>query len=188
MPFFRRLFFALLPLLYLVSCQNELEDIQKIQQQQESGIERADSVTLLYSDSAVVRMAATAPQMLYYLDPKNPRREFPKGLHVNFFDDQQQPSAQLTARYAEQSDQTQKITLRDSVVIWNRRDQQLQTEELFCDEREQKIYSNRFVTITTPTYIMYGTGFRSNLDFSDWYLDTVRGTVLTTSNLDNPLY
>jgi len=184
-PFFY-LLLTTLPLLF--ACENELKDVQKFTEDQQAGIERADSVTLLYSDSATVRMAAKAPSMLYYLDPRNPRREFPKGIHVDFFDPQQQPSSQLTARYAEQSEQTQKIILRDSVVIWNRRNQQLKTEELICDEREQKIYTHRLVTITTPTYIIYGTGFHSNLDFSDWYLDTVRGTVQTNSDLDNPIY
>jgi LPS export ABC transporter protein LptC len=183
---FLYLLLALLP--FFSACENELKDVQQIVDAQQAGIERADSVILFYSDSATVRMAAQAPSMLYYLDPRNPRREFPKGIHVDFFDEFRQPSSQLTAQYAEQSDQTQKITLRDSVVIWNRRNQQLKTEELICDEREQKIYTHRLVTITTPTYIIYGTGFHSNLDFSDWYLDTVRGTVQTNSDLDNPIY
>ncbi len=164
-----------------------MEDVQRLQIASEIGIERADSVVMLYSDSAVVRMRAEAPLMLYYLDPRNPRREFPTGIAVWFFDSRQEPTSQLTARFAEQFEQSQRITLRDSVVIWNYRNERLQTEELICDEREQKIYSSRLVTITTPTQIIYGKGFRSNLDFTDWRIDSVRGTVQARSDLDNPL-
>lgn len=169
-------------------CGNDLKDIERVEALTEAGVERAEGITMYYSDSAVVRMRAQAPVMLYYLDPKNPRREFPKGLHVDFYDHQQQRTSQLTAKYAEQSESKQVITLRDSVVIWNYRNERLEAEELICNEREQTIISNKFVKITTPTYIIYGSKLRSNLDFTDWYLDSTKGTVFTSSNLDNPLH
>lgn len=172
----------------LFSCKNDLKDIKQTSQISEAGVERADSITLYYSDSAIVRMIITAPVMLYYLDTENPRRTFPKGIHVDFFDQNKQQTSQLDAKSAEQLERNQEIILRDSVTVWNIKDQRLQSNELICDERNGKIYSNQTVTITTPSYYMYGTGFRSNMDFTDWYLDTVQGTVQTTSDLDNPIY
>ena len=68
------------------ACQNELRDITRVQLQSEAGVELAKDIEIFYSDSAVVRMKVKSPLMLYYLDIKNPRREFPKGVEVDFFD------------------------------------------------------------------------------------------------------
>jgi LPS export ABC transporter protein LptC len=173
--------------LCLWACQNDLEDVARIELQSEAGIERAEDIEIYYSDSAIVRFKIKSPLMLYYMDIKNPRREFPKGITADFFDYNQQPSSQLSARYAIQTELNQKILLRDSVVIWNNKQERLETEELLCDERAQMIHSEKFVKIQTPTYTMFGYGLHYNLETTDWTLDKVSGTILTNKNGDTDL-
>ena len=180
MKFIFLLFFAL----FFLACQNDLKDVARIQLQSEAGIERAQDIEIFYSDSAIVRFKIKSPLMLYYMDIKNPRREFPQGINADFYDHGQQPSSQLSARYAIQTELNQKILLRDSVVIWNNKQERLETQELVCDERARMIHSDKFVKIQTPTYTMFGYGLHYNLETTDWTLDKVSGTVLTNKNGD----
>jgi hypothetical protein len=51
----------------------------------------------------------------------------------------------------------------------------IETEGLVWDESTQKIYSDRFITITTATEIIKGYGFESDYDFQNWELKKVTG-------------
>jgi LPS export ABC transporter protein LptC len=81
----------------------------------------------------------------------------------------------LTAKYAEYAENEKIIVLRDSVVIRNYKNEQLETEELFWNERDSRIYSKKFVKVTTPQEIIHGYGFSSNMEFTEWEIDSVSG-------------
>ena len=178
------LFFCVLA---LGACSNSPEELERLRDNEQAGVERATEVQILYSDSAVLRVRINAPLMLNHLDPAKPRREFPEGVKVLFFNEVEQPTSQLTSRYAEYFEVERKVFLRDSVVVWNDQDERLETEELVWNEMDSTITSTKFVKITSPNQIIYGYGFRSNAQFSKWEIDRVRGTVQSRSMLDNPL-
>ena len=46
---------------------------------------------------------------------------------------------------------------------------------LIWNEKIQKFYTDKFVTITTPTQIIYGDGLESNQNFSDYTILKVKG-------------
>jgi LPS export ABC transporter protein LptC len=158
-----------------VSCSNRIEDIEVIKQRTEGNVESAKDVSILYSDSAIVRMRIRAPLMLNSQSAAAPKRTFPDGVWVDFFDSRQEPSSHLTAKYAEYAENEKIIVLRDSVVIRNYKNEQLETEELFWNERDSRIYSKKFVKVTTPQEIIHGYGFSSNMEFTEWEIDSVSG-------------
>jgi LPS export ABC transporter protein LptC len=172
LPFF--LVFGLIASLFF-SCSNDLKDIERIKLNEQPNIEQAKNVEILYSDSAIVRMRILAEEMRNIVDAKEPKREFPKGVLVDFFNENQGKSSQLSANYAEYMEKKKEIILRDSVVIWNFRNEQLETEELIWKERSNKIFSKKFVRITTPTEIIEGYGFSSDMEFTNWEIDSVSG-------------
>jgi len=45
---------------------------------------------------------------------------------------------------------------------------QLESEELVWDQRRKKIYSESKIKFTTPTQILFGAGFESDENFSDY--------------------
>ncbi|MFK7949648.1 MAG: LPS export ABC transporter periplasmic protein LptC [Saprospiraceae bacterium] len=137
--------------------------------------EIADSVEILYSDSAVVRVRIKAPLLLNYSDKKNPRREFPKGILVEFFDENKNIQSRLTAKTAVQYEKLNKFIVEDSVVIKSVRNEMMETEGLVWDESSQKVHTDRFITITTATEVIKGYGFESDYDFQNWELKKVSG-------------
>ena len=72
--------------------------------------------------------------------------------------------------------------MRDSVVWKSVEGDTLETEELFWDERREKIYSNKFVVITRPDEVIYGHGFEADQDFSYSRINAIEGRI----KVDNP--
>lgn len=137
--------------------------------------EIADSVEILYSDSAVVRVRIKAPLLYNYNDKKNPRREFPKGILVEFFDENKNIQSRLTAKSAVQYEKLNKFIVEDSVVVKSVRNEMMETEGLIWDESNQKVHTDRFITITTATEVIKGYGFESDYNFQNWELKKVSG-------------
>ena len=158
-------------------CGNEIADINRIVKKEDTGKEVATDIEMLYSDSAVVRVKVRAKEMVHILDPEKPKQTFPKGILVDFFDKSKQQVSKLSSKTAERDENNGEVHLRDSVVVWNNKQERLETEELWWNEPQQRIYSDKFVKITTPTEIIHGKGFEANSDFSHWTLKEVTATV-----------
>ena len=170
-----------LVVLFLSACENDVADIQRVIQPEEMSVERARSVELLYSDSAIVRVRIQAETMLSHLNEKEPYREFPDGVHVDIFNDNGQVGSRLIAKHATHYTKQHKVILRDSVVVWNAKGERLTTEKLIWDEKKEKIYSDEQVTVRTATEVIYGHNFEATQDFSSWHIKNVKGIV----NADN---
>jgi LPS export ABC transporter protein LptC len=171
----------------LVSCLGaEIKTLKNITLEDDIGIERATVVELLYSDSAIVRVAIHAPTLLRYIDKEKPKQVFPDGIDADFYDDNQVQTSKMIAKYAEQFQKERKVYLRDSVCIWNNKNEILETNELIWDESTEQITSSKHVKITTPTQVIEGEGFKSNLDFTDWEIYEVTGIMESKNIVDSP--
>ncbi len=140
------------------------------------GIEDMQEVEILYSDSARLQVRITAPTMLRYTINQN-QQEFPNGLLVEFFDDNQIKTGELSANYGMRYETETKVVVQDSVVWKSTNGEQLDSEELIWDERTRRIYTNKFVTITRPDEIIFGYGFDADQNFTKTRIKAVDGTI-----------
>lgn len=169
------IFVFLIASVCLVSCGDvDLLEVEEVTLA-DTYYEVADSVEILYSDSAIVRIRIKAPLLYNYLDPKNPRREFPKGILVEFFDENKNIQSRLTAKKATQYDKTNKFVVEDSVVVRSIQNETIETEGLIWDESTQRVFSDRKIVITTATEEIHGYGFESDYNFQNWELKKVTG-------------
>lgn len=182
-----RCLLILATLLLLLACSgNQIKELDPIVLEDEVGIERATGVELLYSDSVVVRVAVHAPTLLRYVSSDTPKQVFPDGIDADFYNNSHVQTSKMIAQYAEQYEKERKVYLRDSVKIWNNKNEQLETDELLWDEAAEQISSTKFVRITTPTQIITGTGFKSNLEFTEWEIYQVSGIIESTNFTESP--
>lgn len=186
---------SLLPIKYLffffflltIACSNDqVKDLATIELEDAVGIERAKNVEILYSDSVVVRVAIHAPTLLRYVARDTPKQVFPDGIDADFYSEQHIQTSKMMAKYAEQFEKERKVHLRDSVQIWNNKKEMLETDELIWDETEQQISSTKYVKITTPTQIIEGVGFKSNLEFTEWEIYQVHGYMEQKNMINSP--
>ncbi|MCB0643626.1 MAG: LPS export ABC transporter periplasmic protein LptC [Phaeodactylibacter sp.] len=163
--------------LLLHACRNELAEVAEVVSADALQVERIENFQMLYSDSAVVRVRVTGATMLRHLDKQLPRQEFIDGVVVEFFGPGQHVSSRLTSKYAIRYETEGRVIVRDSVVWQTINDEILETEELIWDEKEKKVYTNKFVTIQRPDEIIYGHGFEANEDFTHSKIKAVEGKI-----------
>lgn len=139
-------------------------------------VEVLRDVDIFYSDSAKIQVNIKAPKMLRHTD-RSGKQEFPDGLLVIFFNNNQQMSGELTAKHGMLADGDADIVVRDSVVWKTPQGEQLDTEELTLDRKNGKIFTNKFVTLTKADEIIFGYGFEADQDFKRSSIKAVDGRI-----------
>lgn len=171
------LFFTVVLGLFLVAgCENDKDEITKVTALDKAPLESIRNLETIYSDSGIIKVKVNAPLLYKYTVPKV-ITELPKGLHIEFYDDDLKVVSQLTAKYAIHYEAERKWEARKDVVVINKKNEQLNTERLIWDERTEKISSDKFVKITTTEEIIYGDGFESDQNFTSYKIFKVKGHI-----------
>jgi len=160
----------------LYACDKEAPEIV-LDERLNAGVELAKDVHILYSDSAKLRVIAGGPVVLYHLDARERKQEFIEGVTIDFFGPDEKPSSRLTAKYGIRLEGKGQIIVRDSVVWQSVAQERLETEELIWDEKQQRVFTNKFVVLRRPDEIIKGHGFEANQDFSDAKIEAVEGQI-----------
>jgi LPS export ABC transporter protein LptC len=155
----------------VAACENDQQEIDNLFTRKVM-LEEAHQIESYYSDAGLVKAKLTAPLMLRR-QQDSAYMEFPKTLHVDFYDDSTRIETILDARYAKYYEYDRKILLRDSVVVINiRTGDTLRTPELWWDQNKQEFYTNKPSHIHKPTERIFArSGLRAaqNLSWYDFY-------------------
>lgn len=166
----RYLLFSLSLLVSLFSCREGLDP--ESLQVYEGPINSAQNIHILHSDSAVLRSEITAPKQLEFA---NGNLEFPDGIDIQFFNLQGQLETTMRADKGYFLRDQNLYKGEGNVQVKNLpKDQRLQTEELFWNQAERKIYTEKFVTIQERQTLFNGTGMEADDGFSTYKLKKVR--------------
>jgi LPS export ABC transporter protein LptC len=160
----------LLCCLCLNSCEND-EAVIKEAFAKKIGVDEAKNVIIKYSVGGKPKAKLTAP-IMYNVQDTVPYIEFPKTLHVDFFDDSDKLESKLDAHYAKYKEQQSKVFLKDSVRVINIKGDTLYCDELYWDRNRTgtEFYTDKPVKIRTKTHIINGIGMDAKQDFSEWHI------------------
>jgi len=174
----KKLIIVILAAAYFTSCTNDLKDVMRLPKNELSPSQIGDSVTMLYTDSAQLKIMLKANRMLLFnKNVSEPMTVLPKGLFVTFFDQDEKISATLKADYGVRFDESKRMDVKYAVEVVNVNGQKLETEKLTWDENTRRIYTDAAVKITTEKEIIMGKGMESNQDFTKYELKQVTGTI-----------
>ncbi|HLS95528.1 MAG TPA: LPS export ABC transporter periplasmic protein LptC [Sphingobacterium sp.] len=161
------------PMLFLlgaiafVACENDLRDVEKIANiQQEENVNISKDVTVIYSDSAVVKAELTGPELREYPDSIG-LFEFRKGVLIRFFDENGQESQRIKSDMATRKEKEGLTVFRKNVVVNMADGSIIKTEELFYDEKKQIYYNTVPITFDFKDQrgSLQATSFISDTDF-----------------------
>ena len=172
---------------FLCSCENSIKDIKALDAKT-TGIEIAKNVNIKYSSGGHQKAVLVGP-LMYRVQDTVPYIEFPKTIHVDFFDDLEALESILDAKYAKYIEAQSKIMLRDSVrFIGMKNGDTLYCEELFWDRSRPvyQFYTDKPVQIRTKTQIIDGVGFETSQDFKDKLIKNVTNSVLKVASSEFP--
>jgi LPS export ABC transporter protein LptC len=164
----------------LCSCANDMKTVNKIIDPEEEPDLTAYNVELLYSDSARLQMKLKAPFVQQYAGKKDPRDEFPQGVHVWMYEKTGELKAEIVANWALHDHTTKIWEAKSNVVITNSEGQQIETEQFFWDQKKAEVYS----TISTKWTFPNGTvqvgkkGMWAKQDFTGYKLFSGSGPLV----------
>jgi LPS export ABC transporter protein LptC len=168
------LFYLMLLLSVLTwGCQGADDAVKPIEYKGPSS-ETYNQVTI-YSDSAKTKLKLSAPveQQL-----QNGDVVYPKGLYITFYEEGV-PTSIISAKYAKYDKAKDLYFARNNVVVKNtKKNEQLNTEELFWQRQKRSIYTDKFVRITSAEEVVTGVGLTANEDFSNYQLKQFSGSFL----------
>lgn len=149
---------------------NQLDHLQEV-----LTTETAEDIKILYTDSGFLKAVLTSPKAVSKRGNENPYTEMPNGLKSVFFNQNKQVESTVSSEYGISYEKEQKVILRRNVDVVNIKNEKLNTEELIWDQKTKKIYTDKFVKITTPTEILTGYGLIADEDFSNWVIKKASG-------------
>lgn len=162
----------------LVSCSKDAEKLKKVKSiNANPGVERATDVVLTYTDSGFLKAKVISPLMERYPQKTEPYMEMKKGVKGKFYNRSGKVESSLRANYAISYEVRKIIEVRNNVHVVNSIGEELETEKLIWDQRQEKIYTDNFIKIKTADEILYGTGFESDQNFTRYRIKNLQGTL-----------
>ena len=162
---------------FLGGCENKLSEVTNFHQK-DIAREEGKMVEIKYSISGKKKAVLSGPVM-YRVQDTVPYIEFPKSLHVDFFDMRDSLESKLDAHYARYKETQSKVFLKDSVRVINVKGDTLFCNELYWDRARTgtEFYTDKPVRIRTRTEIINGIGMEARQDFKEYHIVQVTGII-----------
>ena len=152
-----------LAVLIVVGCSNDKTEVVHRNTDMETAptMMTRDVVTMI-SDSGITRYRITTDLWLVYDEATEPLWRFPEGLFMEKFDDKFATDATILCDSATYFKNKQLWRLDGNVNILNTLGEKFLTQQLYWDQRQNKVYSDSFINIDRADTTIDGVGFESN--------------------------
>lgn len=128
-------------ILFFTSCENDPAQIKEWTEKKEL-VEVGKNIESYLSLGGKMKAKLTSP-LMYRYQSDTVYSEFPKSLHVDFYDDSVNVTSWLTALYGKYFESLNKVYLRDSVTVINKDGDTLRCPELWWDKDLQIFYTDK---------------------------------------------
>jgi LPS export ABC transporter protein LptC len=184
-----RVLILLILALLTISCSTDIAEVNAITDNEIFKQEEAKFVSILYSDSANVKVRITADKMIRHLTKTNPRDEFPEGIFVEFLGSNGQVYSWLEADRAIRYDKRNEVIAQGNAKFYNKKQETLTSTELIWDEDKSILHTNKYVRITQPMRgdTSYGFGFEANEEFTLFTIKNKASSILNASSFKNKI-
>jgi len=162
----------------LYGCENDIRELNNPKDKR-AALEEGHMIESFLSQNGKVKGKLTAP-LMYRYQVDSPYLEFPKTLHIDFYNDSMVKESQLDARYGKFREWENKVFLKDSVVVINvLKGDTLRCEELWWDQNQQKFYTNKPARYSQKDkFVNYGrNGLEAKQDLSNLVFYDNSGTL-----------
>jgi LPS export ABC transporter protein LptC len=160
--------FAAIILLF-PGCKNDISVVKSLTIKEKSPVESGKGMHMYYSQNASVRNELFFEELNTYTAPEN-YKEYPKGVKIISYDENEEKEMSLTANYAIDYEDRKFMEAKYNVVITNfEKGDIIETEHLIWDMNKKMIYSQTQTKQIKPDGSVYiGTGFESNESFTKY--------------------
>ncbi len=157
----------------LLSCEDKFKPTQTNANSEDAPSQESWNSTVFFSDSGKTKAILHAGHISVYTNKGYTLID--SGAKVDFYKDEKKVST-LTGRNAKIDDRTKDIEIYDSINVINYEGSELNTQRLLWTNKTQRVSSDEFVRITTPTETIEGVGFESDQNLKNYKIFKVSGT------------
>lgn len=168
--------------IFLLSCENNPAQVNQLYSKR-LGVEEAKNVDINYTLGGKAKAKLLSP-LMYRVQDTVPYVEFPKKLHVDFYNDTAGIDSRLDALYGKYYESQSKVFLKDSVKVFNVIGDTLYCDELWWDrtKKDHEFYTDKPVRIRRKLQIIDGVGMDARQDFKNWHINVVTGFIKVPSS------
>lgn len=148
-----------------VSCKNKIAETEQIDLKATPS-QVVENIVIVQSRNSKTEYRMQAPLLERYdSDPKDSYDLFPKGLNVYGYNEEGLLETSIVSDEA-------KHTIKDGEEMWSAygnvvvknfiKGEQMETDTIFWDQKEEKIYTHCYVKLFSPQGLMQGIGMESD--------------------------
>jgi len=160
-------------ILFFVSCSKN-EDIKNVEKDLHDQLSTNVEITLTKKGNITAKIKSK----ILKKNNQSLQLELYDNVHVDLFDEDFLHKSLIKSQSAMVNEKENRIKAYGSVMVISDDGKILMTDSLTWDNNSDKIYTDanlEFVTSDTDT--LYGTGFKSNIDLTDWNILQPRGRI-----------
>ncbi len=124
--------------------------------------------TIFFSDSGKIKAILYAGHLSVFSRLKETLMD--GNIKIDFYNENDVKTTTLTSKRGRVDEKTNNLYALDSVVAINDSGIVIRTDEMMWRNKDQKIISEKYVTITSPTEIIEGYGFESDQDLRNYVI------------------
>jgi LPS export ABC transporter protein LptC len=160
------------------SCTNDIKEVRDFLQDKNLPIGVSKDIYTVYKDSGRISTILRSPIFNDYSNRKeHPFSEFPNGIYITKIN-KNLDSTSIIGKYAISYTKTEISEIRGNVIVNNyAKKYKLYTEQLFWDQKEHYFVTEKKFTLITPSDTLYGVGFESSEDLSNWQAKNNSGSI-----------
>ena len=160
----------------MLSCSNDMKDINQFQRQTPPDQEIVEA-HIWRSDEGKLQLELEAPRIVQYKKPDT-RTHYPQGVELRFYDEQRHLQTFIRADKATSYDDKNILTAKDSVVVIDYTNgDTVYLEDIIWKSNEDIIYSNHPVRAVNGNRVTYGDGFVSDEQMTNLRITRQRGVI-----------
>ena len=160
-------------MLFFVSCSKD-EVINNVEKDVHDQLSTNVEITLTKKGN----ITATINSEILKKNNQSLQLELYNNVNVNLFDENFEHKSLIKSQSAMVNEKENRMKAYGNVVVISNDGKILMTDSLSWDNNSDKIYTNANLEfITSDTDTLYGTGFESNIDLTDWNILKPRGSI-----------
>ena len=176
--------FLVITVTFFFSCDGGSSILNQINQFNENPVGIAYDIRMTYTDSAKVKAILTAPINLDYTHLSFKYSEFPEGLKIVFYNDNNEENT-VVADYGILYNQTRIVDLQGNVVLLSNNGSRLETSQMYWDSEKEWLFTEQPFTFKSENEDMAATRLDTNKEFSKFQTGKLTGTMLVEEQKDS---
>ena len=166
---------------FFSGCENDVKAIDDLTKKVVMK-EEATNIISYFSQDGRMKAKLNAPLMLR-VAADTVYVEFPKTLHVDFYNDSAKIETWLDSRYGKYFENLNKVYLRDSVVVITVKGDTLRSPDLWWDQNTRLFYTDKYAVYHGIGKQIYGgKGLVATQDLNSVIFNDPTGTIQTSEN------